>query len=47
MAEVSADLVYEVLKSLQARLDRTDHRLEELSHGLQAVRLALTVSALK
>ena len=41
MAEVSSELIYEVLKSLQARHDKTDHKLEELSHGVQAVRLGL------
>jgi chromosome segregation ATPase len=41
MAHVSMELMYEVLKSLQARHDKTDQKLEELSHGVQAVRLGL------
>ena len=38
MAEITNDLIYEVLKSMQGRLDRIDHTLVEVKSEIQAVR---------
>ena len=38
MAEVTNELIYEVLKSVQSRLDRMDGTLGEVKTELQAVR---------
>lgn len=38
MADVTNDLIYEVLKSIQTRLDRMDFTLSEVKAELQAVR---------
>jgi septal ring factor EnvC (AmiA/AmiB activator) len=41
MAEISNELIYEVLKSVQARQAKMDDKIDEMGHGLQAVRLSL------
>lgn len=38
MGEVSTELLYEVLKSIQARLDKMDGKLDEVKQELQAIR---------
>jgi predicted nuclease with TOPRIM domain len=38
MAEVTNELLYEVLKSIQSRLDRMDFKLDEVKQELQALR---------
>ena len=38
MAEVSADLVYEVLKQLQERMSSFDRKLDEVKSEMQAMR---------
>ena len=38
MAEISAELVYEVLKSLQTRIVGIDGKIDELKQDLQAMR---------
>lgn len=38
MAEVSAELVYEVLKSMRARLAGVDGKIDELKQDMQAMR---------
>jgi DNA repair ATPase RecN len=38
MAEVTNDLIYEVLKAMQSRLDRMDHTMGEVKNEIQAVR---------
>ncbi len=38
MAEVTAELMYEVLKSLQARLAQVDGKIDELKQEMQASR---------
>ncbi|MFC5345945.1 hypothetical protein ACETK8_16855 [Brevundimonas staleyi] len=38
MAEATNDLIYEVLKSIQARLDRMDMTMGEVKGELQAIR---------
>lgn len=38
MAEVTNDLLYDVLKSMQARLGRMDDKLDEVKLELQAIR---------
>jgi archaellum component FlaC len=39
MAEVTNDLIYEVLKNVQQRLDRMDSRLNDITEELVGVRL--------
>jgi hypothetical protein len=41
MAEVTNELMYEVLKSLQARLAEVDGKVDELKHEMQAFRTHL------
>jgi chromosome segregation ATPase len=41
MPEISSELIYEVLKSMQARQAKMDDKIDEMSQGLQAVRLSL------
>ena len=38
MAEVSNELIYEVLKQVQQRLDRVDHKVDELKSEMNAMR---------
>ena len=38
MAEVSNELIYEVLKQVQQRLDKVDHKVDELKSEMNAVR---------
>ena len=38
MAEVSNELIYEVLKQVQQRLDRVDHKVDELKSEMNALR---------
>lgn len=38
MAEATPDLIYEVLKSMQTRLDRVDDGLADVKGELQAIR---------
>ena len=38
MAEVSAELVFEILKQIQQRLDRVDHKIDEIKSELIALR---------
>jgi hypothetical protein len=38
MAEISIDLIYEVLKAMQARLAGVDGKVDELGHAMQAFR---------
>ena len=37
MAEVSAELVFEILKQIQQRLDRVDHKIDEIKSELIAL----------
>jgi hypothetical protein len=37
MADVTPELMYEVLKSVQARLAQVDGKVDELRHGVQAL----------
>ena len=39
MAEVSAELVYEVLKQLQDRMSSFDRKLDEIKSEMQAMRI--------
>jgi tetrahydromethanopterin S-methyltransferase subunit G len=38
MVEVSNELIYEVLKQVQQRLDRVDYKVDELKSELSAIR---------
>ena len=38
MADVSNELLYEVLKSIQQRLDRFEHKIDELKSEMNSVR---------
>jgi tetrahydromethanopterin S-methyltransferase subunit G len=38
MAEVSSELIFEVLKQVQQRLDRVDHKIDELKTEMNALR---------
>ena len=38
MAEVSNELIFEVLKQVQPRIDRVDHKLDEIKSELNALR---------
>lgn len=38
MAEVSNELIFEVLKQVQQRLDRVDHKVDELKSEMNAMR---------
>ena len=38
MAEVSNELIFEVLKQVQQRLDRVDNKVDELKSEMNAVR---------
>jgi hypothetical protein len=38
MAEVSNELIFEVLKQVQQRLDRVDHKVDELKSEMNAFR---------
>jgi TolA-binding protein len=38
MAEVTNQLVYEILRSVQARLEQVDGKIDELKHETQALR---------
>jgi septal ring factor EnvC (AmiA/AmiB activator) len=38
MAEVSNELIFEVLKQVQQRLDRVDHKIDEIKSELNALR---------
>jgi tetrahydromethanopterin S-methyltransferase subunit G len=38
MAEVSNELIFEVLKQVQQRLDRVDHKIDEVKSELNALR---------
>jgi septal ring factor EnvC (AmiA/AmiB activator) len=42
MAEISNELIYEVLKSLQARLAQVDGKLDENKSGMLALRTQIT-----
>lgn len=42
MADVSNALLYEVLKSIQGRLDRVDLTMGEMKNELQAIRTHMT-----
>jgi tetrahydromethanopterin S-methyltransferase subunit G len=37
MAEVSNELIFEVLKQVQQRLDRVDHKVDELKSEMNAL----------
>ncbi|MDX3967879.1 MAG: hypothetical protein QHD01_14915 [Bradyrhizobium sp.] len=37
MAEVSYELIFEVLKQVQQRLDRVDHKIDEIKSELNAL----------
>jgi hypothetical protein len=39
VAEVSNELIYEVLKQVQHRLDLVDHKVDELKSELNAIRV--------
>jgi tetrahydromethanopterin S-methyltransferase subunit G len=38
MVEVSNELIYDVLKQVQQRLDRVDHKVDELKSEMNAMR---------
>jgi hypothetical protein len=38
MAEVSNELIFEVLKQVQHRLDRMDHKIDEVRAEMNAIR---------
>jgi len=38
MAEVSNELIFEVLKQVQQRLDRVDHKIDEVKSELNSLR---------
>jgi tetrahydromethanopterin S-methyltransferase subunit G len=38
MTEVSNELIFEVLKQVQQRLDRVDHKIDEVKSELNALR---------
>lgn len=38
MAEISTELLYEVLKSIQVRLAGVDGKIDELKHDMQVMR---------
>jgi tetrahydromethanopterin S-methyltransferase subunit G len=38
MAEVSNELIFEVLKQVQQRIDRVDHKIDEIKSELNALR---------
>lgn len=38
MAEVSNELIFEVLKQVQQRLDRVDHKIDEIRPEMTAIR---------
>lgn len=38
MAEVSNELIFEVLKQVQQKLDRVDHKIDEIKSELNALR---------
>jgi chromosome segregation ATPase len=38
MVEVSNELIFEVLKQVQQRLDRVDHKIDEIKSELNALR---------
>ena len=38
MTEVSNELIFEVLKQVQQRLDRVDHKVDELKFEMNAMR---------
>lgn len=38
MAEISNELIFESLKQIQSRLDRTDHKFDELKSEMGAMR---------
>lgn len=38
MAEVTNELIFEVLKQMQQRLDRVDHKIDELKSEMNAFR---------
>lgn len=38
MAEVSNELIFEVLKQVQQRLDRVDHKIDKIKSELNALR---------
>ncbi|WBU28993.1 hypothetical protein OOZ54_20370 [Rhodopseudomonas palustris] len=38
MAEVSNELIFEVLKQVQQRLDKVDHKVDELKSEMNAMR---------
>jgi hypothetical protein len=38
MAEISTELLYEVLKTIQVRLAGVDGKVDELKHDMQAMR---------
>jgi tetrahydromethanopterin S-methyltransferase subunit G len=38
MTEVSNELIYEVLKQVQRRIDRVDHKVDDIKSGMNALR---------
>ena len=38
MAEISTELIYQVVKQVQQRLDRVDHKVDELKSEMNALR---------
>jgi tetrahydromethanopterin S-methyltransferase subunit G len=38
MAEVGNELIFEILKQIQQRLDRVDHKVDEIKSELNAIR---------
>ncbi len=40
MAEATAELTFELLKSVQARLAQVDGKIDEMNQGLQALRVS-------
>jgi chromosome segregation ATPase len=38
MTEVSNELIFEILKQIQQRLDRVDHKIDEIKSELNALR---------
>ena len=38
MTEVSNELIYEVLKQVQQRIDRVDHKVDEIKSEMNALR---------
>lgn len=44
MAEVTNDLIYEILKNIQGRMDKMEHDYGEIRHEVVSIRLTQMVS---